>query len=263
MDAAKKTPAVRKLDVKKLATLAMITCLAYVVMLVSKLMPSVNDFLDFDFKDVVICIGGFVYGPAAAAAVSLVVAFIEMITISTTGPWGFLILLAIQFLQIVVAFIPGEVVQVAAGMIYGPWVGALIIWLGCIISSSFIFVLVHKLGAPFVQAMVPEKYMGKFRDWETSDKFNVIVFILFLIPGLPKDVFTYITPLTHMSMKNFVLISNFARIPGIVLSTYAAAGLVSGNIVESVIIFAVTAAVAIVALVVYGRVTKKSNGSEK
>lgn len=90
MDAAKKTPAVRKLDVKKLATLAMITCLAYVVMLVSKLMPSVNDFLDFDFKDVVICIGGFVYGPAAAAAVSLVVAFIEMITISTTGPWGFL-----------------------------------------------------------------------------------------------------------------------------------------------------------------------------
>lgn len=183
--------------------------------------------------------------------------------IRNAGPWGFLILLAIQFLQIVVAFIPGEVVQVAAGMIYGPWVGALIIWLGCIISSSFIFVLVHKLGAPFVQAMVPEKYMGKFRDWETSDKFNVIVFILFLIPGLPKDVFTYITPLTHMSMKNFVLISNFARIPGIVLSTYAAAGLVSGNIVESVIIFAVTAAVAIVALVVYGRVTKKSNGSEK
>lgn len=90
MDAAKKTPAVRKLDVKKLATLAMITCLAYVVMLVSKLMPSVNGFLDFDFKDVVICIGGFVYGPAAAAAVSLVVAFIEMITISSTGPWGFL-----------------------------------------------------------------------------------------------------------------------------------------------------------------------------
>ena len=90
MDAAKKTPAVRKLDVKKLATLAMITCLAYVVMLVSKLMPSVYGFLDFDFKDVVICIGGFIYGPVSAAAVALVVAFIEMVTISTTGPWGFL-----------------------------------------------------------------------------------------------------------------------------------------------------------------------------
>ncbi|MEC4273807.1 TVP38/TMEM64 family protein [Adlercreutzia sp. R25] len=185
---------------------------------------------------------------------------IERVTadVRNAGPWGFLILLAIQFLQIVVAFIPGEVVQVAAGMIYGPWVGALIIWLGCIISSAFIFVLVHKLGAPFVQAMVPEKYMSTFRKWETSEKFNAIVFILFLIPGLPKDVFTYLTPLTHMSLRNFVIISNVARIPGIVLSTYAAAGLVSGDIVQSVIIFAVTAVVAIVALVVYSRVTKKS-----
>lgn len=188
---------------------------------------------------------------------------VERVTadIRNAGPAGFLILLAIQFLQIVVAFIPGEVVQVAAGIIYGPWGGALIIWVGCIISSAFIFVLVHKLGAPFVQAMVPEKYMGKFREWETSEKFNVIVFILFLIPGLPKDVFTYLTPLTHMSMRNFVLISNFARIPGIVLSTYAASGLVSGNIVESVIIFAATAAVAVVALLVYSRMTKKSDGA--
>lgn len=178
--------------------------------------------------------------------------------IREAGAVGFLLVLAIQFLQIVVAFIPGEVVQVAAGMIYGPWVGALIIWLGCVVSSAFIFLLVNKLGAPFVRAMVPEKYMGKFREWETSEKFNVIVFILFLIPGLPKDVFTYITPLTHMSMRNFVLISNFARIPGIVLSTYAASGLVSGNIAESVVIFAATAAIAIVALVVYSRMTKKA-----
>lgn len=178
--------------------------------------------------------------------------------IREAGAVGFLLVLAIQFLQIVVAFIPGEVVQVAAGMIYGPWVGALIIWLGCVVSSAFIFLLVNKLGAPFVRAMVPEKYMGKFREWETSEKFNVIVFILFLIPGLPKDVFTYITPLTHMSMRNFVLISNFARIPGIVLSTYAASGLVSGNIAESVVIFAATAIIAIVALVVYSRMTKKA-----
>uniref|UniRef100_UPI0026F3AD88 TVP38/TMEM64 family protein n=1 Tax=uncultured Adlercreutzia sp. TaxID=875803 RepID=UPI0026F3AD88 len=184
---------------------------------------------------------------------------IERVTteVRNAGPWGFLILLAIQFLQIVVAFIPGEVVQVAAGMIYGPWVGALIIWIGCIISSSFIFVLVHKLGAPFVQAMVPEKYMGKFREWEKSPKFNAIVFILFLIPGLPKDVFTYLTPLTHMSMRSFVLISNFARIPGIVLSTYAASGLVTGDIAQSVAIFAVTAIVAVVALIIYSRITKK------
>ena len=90
MDAAKTTGKKRKVDVKKLVILAMLTGIAYVVMLLSKLMPSVNGFLDFDFKDVVICIGGFIYGPVSAAAVSLVVSFIEMVTISTTGPWGFL-----------------------------------------------------------------------------------------------------------------------------------------------------------------------------
>ena len=183
--------------------------------------------------------------------------------VRAAGPVGFLILLGLQFIQIVVAFIPGEVTQMAAGLLYGPWIGALVILAGCVLSSAFVYVVVKRLGSPFAQKMVPTKYLDKFRAFEETGKLNIIVFILFLIPGLPKDVFTYITPLTHMSMKNFVLISNFARIPGIVLSTYAAAGLVSGNIVESVIIFAVTAAVAIVALVVYGRVTKKANGSEK
>ena len=75
-------------DTKTLVSMAMLTGIAYIVMLVSKLMPSVM-FLDFDFKDVVICIGGFTFGPLAAAVISILVAFIEMITISTTGPIGF------------------------------------------------------------------------------------------------------------------------------------------------------------------------------
>ena len=173
------------------------------------------------------------------------------------GPAGFLILLAVQFLQIVVAFIPGEVVQVAAGMIYGPWVGALIIFIGCVISSAFIFVLVHKLGMPFVQAMVPEGALQKFRAFERTGKLNMLVFVLFLIPGLPKDVFTYLVPLTDMKLPTFVLLSNLARLPGIVLSTYAASGLATGDYAESIAIFAVTALIAVVALLVYGRVAKR------
>ena len=173
------------------------------------------------------------------------------------GPAGFLILLAVQFLQIVVAFIPGEVVQVAAGMIYGPWVGALIIFIGCVISSAFIFVLVHKLGMPFVQAMVPEGALQKFRAFERTGKLNMLVFVLFLIPGLPKDVFTYLVPLTDMKLPTFVLLSNLARLPGIALSTYAASGLATGDYAESIAIFAVTALIAVVALLVYGRVAKR------
>lgn len=165
------------------------------------------------------------------------------------GPVGVFILLGLQFLQIVVAFIPGEVTQVAAGMLYGPWFGALIILIGCIVSSAFIFALVHKLGAPFVQSMVPTKYLEKFRAFEKSGKLNMIVFILFLIPGLPKDVFTYLVPLTDMRMRDFVVLSNIGRIPGVIVSTYAADGLVDGRIWESVIIFVVAAVIAVLGIV--------------
>ena len=103
------------------------------------------------------------------------------------GPIGVLMLLAMQFLQIVVAFIPGEITQVAAGMLYGPWLGAAIILVGCAISSAFVYVIVNKLGAPFVRAMVPAKYLEKFDRLErTGNALSQSVFILFLIPGLQR-----------------------------------------------------------------------------
>lgn len=172
------------------------------------------------------------------------------------GPVGFLLLLGLQFLQIVVAFIPGEVVQIAAGLLYGPWLGSLIILVGCVISSAFIFALVHKLGAPFVQSMVPTQYLNKFRKFELTGKLNIVVFILFLIPGLPKDVFTYLVPLTDMRMRTFLLLSNVGRIPGIFVSAYAADGLAEGRLMESVIIFAAAAVIAVLGIVFRERIMK-------
>ena len=169
--------------------------------------------------------------------------------VRNAGPLGFLILLAMQFMQIVVAFIPGEVVQMAAGMMYGPWLGAAVVLLGCTISSAFVFAVVHRLGAPFVRDMVPTKYLDKFNAFEESGKLSIVVFILFLIPAMPKDTFTYLVPLTNMRMRDFLVLSNVGRIPGIVISTYAANGLVDGNITQSIIIFAVVAVIAIVAIV--------------
>ena len=169
--------------------------------------------------------------------------------IKDQGPVGVLVLLGLQLLQIVVAFIPGEVVQVAAGMLYGPFFGSLIILVGCVISSSIIYMLVHKLGAPFVQAMVSEKYLVKFYEFERSGKLNLIVFILFLIPAMPKDVFTYLVPLTNMRMRAFLVLSTIGRIPGVIISTYAASGLAEGDITTSLIIFGIAAVLVILGIV--------------
>ena len=177
---------------------------------------------------------------------------IELIT--SQGPLGVLILLGMQLLQIIVAFIPGEVVQIAAGMMYGPLWGSVVILVGCVLSSMVVYELVHKLGAPFVRSMVGEKQLLKFRQFELSGKFGVTVFILFLIPGFPKDVLTYIIPLSDMNLRTFLLLSTIGRTPGVIISTYAAAGLADGNIVTSVIIFVVAALIAIIVLLLRNRI---------
>lgn len=177
---------------------------------------------------------------------------IELIT--SQGPLGVLILLGMQLLQIIVAFIPGEVVQIAAGMMYGPLWGSVVILVGCVLSSMVVYELVHKLGAPFVRSMVGEKQLLKFRQFELSGKFGVTVFILFLIPGFPKDVLTYIAPLSDMNLRTFLLLSTIGRTPGVIISTYAAAGLADGNIVTSVIIFVVAALIAIIVLLLRNRI---------
>lgn len=174
--------------------------------------------------------------------------------VQNAGPAGVFILLGMQFLQIVVAFIPGEVVQLAAGLMYGPWLGALLVIIGCIISTSAIYWLVHKLGAPFVQGMVSTEHLDKFRRFEKSGKLDIVVFVLFLIPGLPKDVFTYLVPLTDMKYGRFILLTTVGRIPGVVGSTYAAAGFAEGNFVGPIIVLGLLAVAAIVGIVFHDRI---------
>ena len=77
-----------RMRVKTIASLGMLTAVAYVVMLLSKMLPQVSGFLQMDVKDTVVCIGGFLFGPLSAAIISIVVALVEMFTVSDTGPIG-------------------------------------------------------------------------------------------------------------------------------------------------------------------------------
>ncbi len=81
----------KSIKARDLTILALLAAVAYVVMYLSKLIPvNVLGFLNFDLKDVIICIAGFLFGPLAAAGISLVVSLIEMVTVSSTGLWGLL-----------------------------------------------------------------------------------------------------------------------------------------------------------------------------
>lgn len=164
--------------------------------------------------------------------------------LQSAGPAGVFVLLALQFLQVVVAIIPGEVVQLAAGLMYGPLWGFVIILGGAVLSSAFIYQLVHTLGEPFVRTMVSDKTLEKFDRFQHSGKLDITVFILFLIPGLPKDAFTYLVPLTEMKMKDFLLITTIARAPGVLGSTYVASGLADGHFASSIVVIVAVAVLA-------------------
>lgn len=181
--------------------------------------------------------------------------------------FGVVVLLLMQVLQVIVAFIPGEVTQVAAGLLYGPVGGTALVLVGAAIASVLVIVLVRKLGAPFLRAMVSDKHMDKFRRFELSGKLNTIVFVLFLIPGLPKDLFTYLIGVTDMPIKTFVLLTTIARIPGVFSSAYAASSIADGNVMNGAIVFGVTAAIAVVGILAKNKImhvlSRKRNARNK
>ncbi|MCL2757188.1 MAG: TVP38/TMEM64 family protein [Coriobacteriia bacterium] len=163
--------------------------------------------------------------------------------------WGILICLGLQFLQVVVAFIPGEVTQIAIGAIYGPFWGTLITALGALIPTIFIYYVVHKLGAPFVHGMISKKHEDKLRFLQESRKLDIIVFILFLIPALPKDTITYLVSLTNMRPLNFFVLSTLGRIPGIALTAYIGSAAVQGNYTSAIVVAIIGGALLLIGVI--------------
>ena len=115
-----------KTNVKTITSMAMLTAIAYVVMVLSKMLPQVSGFLQLDLKDTVICIGGFVFGPLAAAIISIVVAAVEMFTVSDTGIIGLIMnVLATCTFCCTAAFVykkmhtkPGAIIGLALGVVF-------------------------------------------------------------------------------------------------------------------------------------------------
>lgn len=168
--------------------------------------------------------------------------------VQSLGIGGILLMLLIQVLQIVIAFIPGEVVQVMAGVMYGTWGGLLLCLAGCVVASACVFLIIRKLGRPFVTKLFGEDVLDKYEFLNDSSKLDTLVFILFLIPGLPKDTLTYIVPLSNITLKNFLVLSTIGRIPGMVASTLIGSSITDANWPLIIGIFAVVGVIGILGI---------------
>lgn len=161
---------------------------------------------------------------------------------------GLSVYLLLQVLQVVVALIPGGVIQILGGVLFGKFMGTFWCVLGILLGTIVVFMTVRKFGMPVVEAFIDQKGIKRFEFLNNSKKLELVVFILFLIPGVPKDVLTYIAPLTKIKPMNFFILSMLGRLPAIILSTVFGATLSEGNIFEALIVFAVVAVAGILGI---------------
>lgn len=152
------------------------------------------------------------------------------------GSYGFCVFILLQVLQVVVFFIPGEVVQIASGFLYGTWIGALLSLIGIVIGSSITFFVARILGKPFVDKIVSKDKIEFLDKYINSGKAKYAIFVVYLIPGLPKDVLGYVVGTSDMSFKEFFIYSGLGRVPGIFISSYFGYKMYTKDIWQAVVV---------------------------
>lgn len=173
------------------------------------------------------------------------------------GIGGWFVFLGIQVLQVVVAMIPGEPVEIFAGLMYGPLWGTLSCMLGIFLGSMIVYLLVRRLGMPIVSIFMDPK---NFRTcgFTGQKRFERISFLLFFIPGTPKDLLTWAAGFINIRPLRFFAISTVARLPSILSSTLAGASLISGDFTTTVFIFILTGAVSLVGMWLHNKLEQHS-----
>lgn len=179
--------------------------------------------------------------------------------VSSSGILGLLMLFALQVAQIFLIIIPGEPIEILAGMCYGPIWGTVFIMVSAGIISTIIFFLVRKYGKRFVYNFCDKEKVAKIENsklFKNPNKIEIIMFILFLLPGTPKDLLVYIAGLLPINPVKFVLISVFARFPSVISSTLAGANLAVGDWKKSIIMYLAIVIVAIIVILIANKFDK-------
>jgi len=138
--------------------------------------------------------------------------------IHSLGAWGFAGFILLQVVQVVAAPIPGEATGVLGGYLYGPFVGVALSTIGLTIGSFLAFSLSRFFGRPLTEKFVDAKTMERF-DYLLHHKGAFLIFLLFLIPGFPKDYLCYILGLGHLTTLEFLAIATTGRLLGTTLLT--------------------------------------------
>ncbi len=173
------------------------------------------------------------------------------------GAKGIALFLFATAIQVVAAVIPAGPLEVAAGYCFGAFQGALIADLGMTLGSLFIFFFVKKFGMDFVEIFIPRKKIESLKFLKTSGQSRLVLFLLFLIPGTPKDVLSYGVGLTDLRLPAWLFITAVGRFPTILLTAMSGDALLGQRYDILIVVIVVIVVTGIVGTILYRKWMKK------
>ncbi len=177
--------------------------------------------------------------------------------IQSYGNTGVLVALGIQILQVIVSPIPGGVIELGLGLCFGWFWGTVICLVGVAVASAVIMYLVKKWGIKIVELFVSTEKINELKFIKGEKKLERFVFLIYLIPGTPKDPLIFFFGLTRISISNFVIISTLARLPCVVTSTMSGKFLADKNYLGVIILFIVMGILALLGIIAYKKILER------
>lgn len=164
---------------------------------------------------------------------------------------GRLLYITLCIVQVLLALIPSEALEVGGGYIFGYVESTILCLIGISIGSALVIILTKKFGRKFVNLFYSDEKIDSIKIFKNEKRLSGLVFILFLIPGTPKDVMTYVVGLTKLKVSTYLLLTSIARIPSIIISTIAGSMLADDNYHMALLFFTISAVTGIIGFLVY------------
>ena len=173
------------------------------------------------------------------------------------GAWGQVAYIGMTMLQVIVAVIPGEPLEIAGGYAFGALEGSILCLIGDAIGSIAVLALVRIFGMRVARAFFSEKKLQSLRFLQVSRRRAILFMIIFMLPGSPKDLLCYFAALTDISLPLLILGCSLGRVPSVITSTIGGDALGTRSYLFAVLVFAATFAVSMLGVYIYGAIQRR------
>lgn len=184
--------------------------------------------------------------------------------VDSHGWYSRLVYIGMVIFQVIIAIIPGEPFEIAAGYAIGAVEGTILAIAGAAIGSIITFWLVRLWGMKLIRVFFSDEQINSVRFLKTSERRDFLFLIIYMIPGTPKDLLGYFAGVTDIRFPVFFLMCTLGRIPSVITSTVGGDALGTQSYTMAAIVFVVTLAISAIGLLVYQQICKhKSDASSK